>query len=175
MLPMLRPLSLALIAASTALAAHAMKPQPPAVQVEGAWVRATVQGQSGTGGFMRLKSSRDLTLLGFRTPVAGTAELHEMAMQGDVMRMRPVEALPLPAGRSVELKPGGHHLMLMDLKRPLSAGSTVRLVLKLKAGDGKTLEQAVNVPVRASAPAGGQGSADGHDHHGHDHHDHHHH
>jgi hypothetical protein len=136
--------------------AKAKEAKPAAfVDVQGAWVRATVPGQSGTGGFMSLRSpAAALQLVGFSTPVAGTAELHEMAMDGNVMRMRPVEGLDLPAGQTVELKPGGHHLMLMALKRPLTAGSTVPLVLRFKAPDGKLLEQKVAVPVRAAAPTG---------------------
>jgi copper(I)-binding protein len=135
--------------------AKAKEAKPAAfVEVQGAWVRATVPGQSGTGGFMSLRSHTALQLVGFSTPVAGTAELHEMAMDGNVMRMRPVDGLELPAGQSVELKPGGHHLMLMALKRPLTAGSTVPLVLRFKAPDGKLLEQKMAVPVRAAAPTG---------------------
>ena len=128
--------------------------QNPRSAVQGAWVRATVPGQSGTGGFMSLRSHTALQLVGFSTPVAGAAELHEMAMDGNVMRMRPVDGLELPAGQSVELKPGGHHLMLMALKRPLTAGSSVPLVLRFKAPDGKLLEQKMAVPVRAAAPTG---------------------
>jgi copper(I)-binding protein len=141
--------------AAKATTSKAKEAKPAAfVEVQGAWVRATVPGQSGTGGFMSLRSHTALQLVGFSTPVAGTAELHEMAMDGNVMRMRPVDGLELPAGQSVELKPGGHHLMLMALKRPLTAGSTVPLVLRFKAPDGKLLEQKMAVPVRAAAPTG---------------------
>lgn len=142
--------------ATKAMTAKAKEAKPAAfVDVQGAWVRATVPGQSGTGGFMSLRSpTAALQLVGFSTPVAGTAELHEMAMDGNVMRMRPVDGLDLPAGQTVELKPGGHHLMLMALKRPLTAGSTVPLVLRFKTPDGKLLEQKVAVPVRAAAPTG---------------------
>ena len=140
-----------------------------AVEVRGAWVRATVPGQSGTGGFMSLRSSDGpLQLLGFTSPVAGSAELHEMAMDGNVMRMRPVASLDLPVGQAVELKPGGHHLMLMSLKAPLKAGTSVPLVLKLKAPDGRVLEQQVSVPVRSSAPAAAPASQ-AHEHHDHQH------
>lgn len=139
------------------------------VDVQGAWVRATVPGQSGTGGFMSLRSQAGpLQLVGFSTPVAGTAELHEMAMDGAVMRMRPVDGLDLPAGQVVELKPGGHHLMLMSLKRPLVAGSSLPLVLKFKTPEGRLLELKVAVPVLSAAPAGGA-AAPAHEHHDHDH------
>lgn len=123
----------------------------PLVQVNGAWIRQAVKGQSGTGGFMQLTSSQPLTLTGFRTPVAASAELHEMAMEGDVMRMRAIEALPLPAGQAVALQPGGHHLMLMGLKKALKAGTQVPLTLRLRTSDGRAIEQQVKVPVRAAA------------------------
>jgi len=125
----------------------------PMVQVSGAWIRQAVKGQSGTGGFMQLTSSQPLTLTGFRTPVAASAELHEMAMEGDVMRMRAIDALPLPVGQPVALQPGGHHLMLMGLKKALSAGTQVPLTLVLRTSDGKVIQQQIKVPVQAVAPA----------------------
>jgi copper(I)-binding protein len=154
---------------------HAKKPaaQGALVEVSGPWVRATVPGQSGTGGFMSLRAkSGPLQLVGFTTPVADSAELHEMAMDGAVMRMRPVDAVDLPLGQAVELKPGGHHLMLMGLKKPLKAGSSLPLVLKLKTPDGRLLEQHLSVPVRTAAPAAAPtaSTAGAHDgHHDHDH------
>lgn len=146
----------------------------PAVTVTDAWVRATVPGQSGTGGFMKLTAhGQSLSLQGFSSPVAGTAELHEMAMDGDVMRMRPVASLPLPQGQTVELKPGGHHLMLMGLTAPLKAGTQVPVRLIYKDAKGKLVEQAVKLPVLGSAPAGTPGTkpeaTSGHEHHHHGH------
>lgn len=136
------------------------------VAVEGAWVRATVKGQTGTGGFMTLRADRDLTLVGFRSAAAPHAELHEMQMDGDVMRMRAIERLPLPAGQAVTLRPGGHHLMLMGLTQPLSAGQTITLELLLQDAQGASVVQSVAVPVRASAPAGAaREPAGGHHHH----------
>lgn len=149
--------------------ASAVRPSQAGVQVNGAWVRATVKGQQGTGGFMRLVSAQPLALVGFSSPAAATSELHEMRMDGSVMRMRPVDMLELPAGQPVDLKPGGHHLMLMGLKQPLKAGSTVPLVLKFKTPDGKLIEQRVTVPVRSAPPAGAS-SPDVGDHQHHDHH-----
>lgn len=133
-------------------------PQGP-VQVSGAWIRATVKGQSGTGGFMQLTSSQALTLTGFASTVAASAELHEMRMDGDTMRMRAIEALPLPPKQQVSLRPGGHHLMLMGLKQPLKDGDAVNLTLLLKAEDGRAIKQDVVVPVRLVAPAGATPSA----------------
>jgi periplasmic copper chaperone A len=120
------------------------------VTVENAWVRPMVKGQSATGGFMVLTASQDLTLVGFATAVARTSELHEMAMDGQVMRMRAIDSLKLPAGQAVTLRPGAHHLMLMDVKQPLKVGDELTLTLKLKAADGKALTQDIKVPVKAA-------------------------
>ncbi len=127
--------------------------QEPLVKVDDAWVRQAVKGQSGTGGFMTLTSRVPLTLVGFRSPVASSAELHEMSMQGDVMRMRAIDALPLPAGQAVALQHGGHHLMLTGLKQPLSVGAQVPLTLLLRNGQGQVLKQTIKVPVQAAASA----------------------
>ena len=123
-------------------------------KVEGAWVRSSVPGQQGTGAFMKLTAVQAMQLVGVSTPVAGTAEVHEMKMDGDVMRMRAVPKLDLPAGRTVELKPGGYHVMLMDLKQPLKPGSTVPLTLVLRDAKGVESKLELKVPVTA-APAGG--------------------
>ena len=109
---------------------------PAAVKVERAWVRPSVPGQQGTGGYMVLTAREGQRLVGASSPVAGVAEIHEMKMQGEVMTMRPAGAIDLPAGKSVELKPGGLHLMLMDLKQALAAGSSVPLTLVLKNARG---------------------------------------
>ena len=137
------------------------------VQVSDPWIRATVKGQSGTGGFMRLTSPEGATLLGFASTVARTAELHEMKMEGDVMRMRPIDGLPLPAGQAVELKPGGLHLMLLDLKQTLKSGQTVKLTLKFKDKDGKPFEQVLQVPVNSAQPKPAKGMDHDHMHHKH--------
>src|SRR5260221_6272320 len=92
----------------------ALLASPASAEVIGtdAWVRGTVPGQKGTGAFMQLKSPADMTLVGVASPAAKVAEIHEMAKDGNVMRMRAVDKLALPAGKSVDLKPGGYHLML---------------------------------------------------------------
>lgn len=137
-----------LCAATGAFAQHAP------LQVTGAWARATVAGQGGTGAFMTLQSGQDLQLVGASSPAAGVAQVHEMKLDGDTMRMRQVKALPLPAHQSVALTPSGHHIMLMDLKQPLAAGSTIQIELKLQDAAGKPLTQTVDVPVRQNAPEG---------------------
>jgi copper(I)-binding protein len=123
-------------------------------KVEGAWVRSAVPGQQGTGAFMKLTALQAMQLVGVSTPVAGTAEVHEMKMDGDVMRMRAVPKLDLPAGETVELKPGGYHVMLMDLKQPLAPGSTVALTLLLRDAKGAQSKLELKLPV-AAGPAGG--------------------
>lgn len=146
--------ALALAVTSGAMQVMAgQSPQPlAAVAVADAWVRPTVAGQAGTGGFMKLTSREPMTLTGFTSPVASAAELHEMAMDGDVMRMRPVDALPLPPGKTVALEPGGHHLMLMGLSRPLKVGTQVPVRLILKNSSGQVVTQDIKVPVLRRAP-----------------------
>ena len=124
-----------------------------AVQVEGAWARATVPGQSGTGAFMSLRAAQATRLVGVASPVAGVAELHEMKMVGDVMKMSAIAGLDLPAGQAVLLKPGSYHLMLMDLKRPLAKDSTIPLTLRFK--DAKGVESQLDILLQvATTPPG---------------------
>lgn len=122
------------------------------VKVDGAWARATVQGQLGTGAYMNLTASTGTQLVGVSTPSAAVAEVHEMRMDGDIMKMRAVPALDLPAGKTVQLKPGGYHLMLMELKQPLAKGSSMPLTLHLKDDKGVESRQAILVPVLTAAP-----------------------
>lgn len=142
-------------------------PEAAHVEVEGAWIRATVPGQQGTGGFMRLKAKEALTLVGVRSPVARVAEVHEMKMDGDVMRMRAISALPLPAGKTVELKSGGYHLMLQQLKVPLLKGTSVPVTLEFKDAKGELSRMHLQLPVAIAAPAGATPAAG--QHHGHAH------
>jgi periplasmic copper chaperone A len=130
------------------------------VEVSEAWVRRAVPGQSGTGAFMKLKAPAATRLVSASTPVAGVAEVHEMKMEGDTMKMRAMsEGLPLPAGQMVELTPGGYHLMLMDLKQPIAVGSTVPLTLRFVDGKGVASEQLLQLPVAVGAPGGAAGAA----------------
>lgn len=129
-------------------------------KVEGAWVRATVPGQQATGAFMRITAPRSMQLVGAQTPAAALAEVHEMKMDGSVMQMRPVDRLELPAGAPVELKPGGFHLMLQQLKQPLPAGGTVALTLLLRETSGAERRLELKLPVLSQAPgAAANGSA----------------
>jgi len=125
--------------------------------VKDAWVRGTVEQQKASGAFMQITSAGGGKLLSVSSPVADVAEVHEMAMEGTTMRMRAVASLELPAGRAVELKPGGYHVMLMDLKQQLKAGDTVPLTLVVEGKDGKRETLQVQAPVRAlGAPEPGK-------------------
>ena len=129
--------------------------QAQTVEVKNAWVRATVQGQKATGAFMQITAPAASTLISVSTPVAGVAEVHEMKMDGDVMRMRPLaKGLELPAGKAVQLQPGGYHLMLMDLKLPLQKDTTIPLTLTLQDSKGVQSSQELRVPVLTTAPKG---------------------
>ena len=123
------------------------------VQVEGAWARASVQGQKATGAFMKLTAKDGAKLVSASSPAAGVTEVHEMKMEGDVMKMRAIPALDLPAGKAVELKPGGYHVMLMDLKAPLMKDTVVPLTLVFKDAKGAESKVELKVPVSAMAPA----------------------
>lgn len=144
-------LILALIASSLPLAGQA---RSDVVRVEQAWVRGTVPGQSATGAFMVLEARRDARLLGASSPVAKAVEIHEMKLSGQVMTMRAIAGIDLPAGRAVALEPGGYHLMLLGLRRPLQAGDTVPLRLVFKAPTGKSFNQQVKAVTRPLGEAG---------------------
>jgi periplasmic copper chaperone A len=133
------------------------------VSVKEPWVRATVAQQKATGVFMQLQSAQEAKLVGASSPVAGVVEVHEMAMDGGVMKMRAVPSLALPAGKAVDLKPGGYHVMLMDLKAQVKTGDMVPLTLQIEGKDGK--RQALEVKATARAMSASQ-SAAGHDAHG---------
>jgi copper(I)-binding protein len=122
-----------LLAAGLATIAPA---QPPPVEVQNAWARATAAGATAGGVFLTMmdKGAPD-RLVSASTPVAAMAEVHETVNDNGVMRMRPVPALPVPANQPVELKPGGYHIMLMGLKQQLKDGETFPVTLTFeKAG-----------------------------------------
>ena len=112
------------------------------VTIKEPWVRGTVRGQKTTGAFMHLTATEAATLVSVESPVAGTVQIHEMKMENDVMKMRAIPRLDLPAGKAIELKPGGYHVMLMDLKQPLKKGEAVPISLRFEAKDKtfKTIE-----------------------------------
>ena len=131
------------------------------VAVDGAWARTSVQGQKGTGAFMKLTAKSDLKLVSASSPVAGITEVHEMKMEGDLMKMRAIPSLDLPAGKAVELKPGGYHVMLLDLKMPLAKDTTVPMTLVFKDAKGVQSKLELQVPVSARAPGVATGASAG--------------
>ena len=131
----------AAVFAGAAAHAHAQ------VTVADAWVRTTVAQQTTSAAYMRITSAQGGRLVEASSPVAASAEVHEMKMAGDMMKMRAVDTLPLPAGKPVELKPNGLHMMLVGLKAPLKAGDVVPI--KLVVEDAKGKRQTVDVKATA--------------------------
>lgn len=146
-----RSAALALVLAALASASQAQ------VTIKDAWVRATAPQQQATGAFMQLQAARDTRLVSASSPLTPAVEVHEMAMQDNVMRMRQVPGVDLPAGKPVELKPGGYHVMLMNLTQQVKAGDTVPITLVFEGKDGKRESVQVQAPVRplnaTAAPA----------------------
>jgi copper(I)-binding protein len=142
---------LALTGGTAVVFSHAALAQ--SVQVQGAWARATVPGQMASGAFMRLTAPTDMRLKSVTTPVAGVAEVHEMRLDGDVMKMKALpNGLELPAGKTVELKPGGYHIMLMDLKQPLKKDSDIALTLVFVDSRGVQSTTELKLPVALMPP-----------------------
>ena len=139
----------ALLVASTAMATD--------LEVKSPWVRGTVAGQKATGAFMELRSPAGTTIVGASSNAAGITEIHEMKMDGGVMKMKAAPRLDLPAGKTVSLAPGGYHVMLMDLKQPLKKGDIVTITLQLEGANKKPESLDIKAEVRdlaATAPAG---------------------
>lgn len=154
-------------AALIALTANAWAQGSASVEIKDPWVRATVAQQKATGAFMQLTAKADSKLVETRSPVAGVVEVHEMAMENNVMKMRHLsQGLVLPAGKAVELKPGGYHIMLMDLKGQVKEGDTVPFTLVFEGKDGKRetveVKAAVRPLVNAAAPAKADAGHAGH-------------
>ena len=134
-----------LIASLFALSATSALAQ---VTVKDPWVRATVPQQTATGAFMQLSSPADAKLVSASSPVAGVTELHEMKMEKEIMKMRPVKSIAIPAGKGAELKPGGYHVMLMNLKQQMKEGDTVPITLVVEGKDGKRETVEVKATVK---------------------------
>jgi len=126
------------------------------IEIKAPWVRGTVAGQTATGAFMEITSKSGASLVGAASPVAGVTEVHEMKMDGGVMKMRAVARLDLPAGKPVILGPGGYHVMLMNLKQMIKTGDSVPLTLQFEGKDRKVEMIEVVAEVRdltSKAPA----------------------
>jgi copper(I)-binding protein len=123
------------------------------VSVSAAWVRPTAPGQNIAGGYLKITSAATAYLMGGSSPIAKAVELHQMSMDINVMKMRPLARLELPAGKPVELKPGSYHLMLIDVARPLVAGDHVPLKLTVEDKSGK--RQTIDVTAEVGQQAAG--------------------
>ena len=142
--PLLLALAASLVATVTSAQTTASDP----------WVRGTVAQQKATGLFVQLTSVQGGRLLSASSAAAASVEIHEMAMNGNVMTMRALtEGLVLPAGKAVALKPGGQHLMLQGLKQPLKAGDIVTVTLVIEGADKKRETLEIKAPVRALGAA----------------------
>ncbi len=135
----------ALAALALAFAAHAQ------TTVKEAWVRGTVANQKSTGLYAQITSAGGGRLVAVSSPLAGVGEIHEMVMDGNVMKMRALPSLELPAGKTVALEPGGYHAMLLELKQELKAGDTVPVTLVVEGADGKRESIEIKAPVKALA------------------------
>ncbi len=144
------------------------------VTISDPWVRATVPGQQATGVFMKITAHQPVRLVAGATPVAPVVEIHEMKMVGDRMEMRALaNGLPIAAGETAELKPGGYHVMLINLPKPIEVGQKVPLTLIFTDGSGQRHEVAIDAPARPLGAMGGAAkmpeSQQGPHHHGHAH------
>ena len=126
------------------------------VAIKDPWVRATVPEQKTTGAFMQLTSPTATRLVEARSPAAKNVEIHEMAMADNVMKMRAVSGLDLPAGKTVNLQSGSYHVMLVGLKGQIKAGDSVPITLVFEGKDKKRESVDVKSTARAlGAPAAG--------------------
>ena len=132
-------LSLLLVASSLA---HAE------VTAKDAWVRGTVPSQKTTGAFMTLTSTEDVKIVAASSPVAKKAEIHTSMMMNGVNMMHSTDSVALPAGKPVEFKNGGYHVMLMDLVKPVIPGQTVPITFTVVGKDGKSTQVEVKAEVR---------------------------
>jgi copper(I)-binding protein len=143
-------LLIAALAGACSFAAYAHSFKIAEITIGHPYARATAPGQTSGGAYLRLENRGPADrLIAVQSDVAGSAELHEMKMDGDVMRMRQIEAVDLPPNQSVSLQPGGSHIMLVGLKAPLKEGEKFPLTLRFQnAGEVK-----VEVYVEAVKPA----------------------
>ena len=119
------------------------------VAIMDAWARANAPGQSVGAAYMTFISADNSTFIRAETPSASSVEVHSMTMIDGVMKMRMLPELPLKAGIEEKLTPGGFHLMLFDLKKPLIAGEKLDLTLSFRDATGKITQQLVTLPIKA--------------------------
>jgi copper(I)-binding protein len=145
-------LRLAPVAALALVLAACKAGDPPQISVDNAWARASVGPQASSAAYFTIRNGGGADALLSVSAPGANASLHSTAMDNGVMRMRPLEKLEVPANSTVELKPGGTHVMLMGLSQPLVAGSTVQLDLKFEHSPDKVVSATVK-PATANGMA----------------------
>lgn len=151
--------------APAAASAEAAAIKAGALTLSALWARATPPGAKAAGAYLSITNAGAAAdrLVSVTTEVAGVVEIHEMAVKDGIMTMRALDkGLPIGPGETVALKPGGFHVMLLDLKKPLVAGETVKATLRFETAGAVAVEFAV-APIGAAGPAaGGHGHGQGH-------------
>lgn len=120
------------------------------VSIKNAWVRPTSPGQDVGAAYMTFNSKQDVTLISASSDATKSVEIHSMSMQNGVMKMRMLENLAIKAGKPYKLEPGGFHLMLFDLKKPLAAGQYVNFELTFRSGNTE-FKQRIKAPIKTPA------------------------
>ena len=136
------------LALAVALSCSTVAAYAQSVEVKDAWVRGTVPAQKATGAFMEITGKTAARLVSAESPAAATVEIHNMSMQNGVMKMFPVEAIDIPAGKTVKLASGGYHVMLMGIKQQMKPGERVPLKLTFELADKKRESVELSVEVR---------------------------
>lgn len=140
----MKKITLSLILLATTALAQAQ------VTIHDPWVRGTVPMQQASGAFMQLSAAKDTRLIAAKSPVANVVEIHEMVMDNNIMKMRQIPGLDIVPGRVLELKPGGYHVMLIELKQQLKGGDVVPITLVFEdLQTKKQFTQEVQAPVTA--------------------------
>ena len=142
------------VAAALLLAAIALPAAAQQAKVEQAWARATAVSARAGGVFLTLRETGTADrLVSASSEIAARTELHRTVEDNGIMRMLPVEGIDLAAGETVTFKPGGLHIMLIDLKRPLKQGETFEVTLRFAKGP-PVVAKAIVGPPGGSAPPG---------------------
>ncbi|MGA7594157.1 MAG: copper chaperone PCu(A)C [Gallionella sp.] len=134
------------------------------IETGGGWIRATAPGQDQAGADLSITSKRSATLIGASSPACKTVQLHSMAMEGGMMRMRQVKAIELPVGKRVNLRDSGYHLMLIGLKAPLKEGEMVPFTLRIRVGKHRVVKIKAMAEVKPLTANSGAPQDDGHQH-----------
>ncbi len=132
-------------------AAFAQKSSAEAPQISDVWIKATIPGSNVSAAYLRIKSAKTVKLVKAETAVANIAELHSMNMKDGVMEMKAESSFNVSAGKTIELKPGGMHIMLMQVAKPIKAGDKVPLKLTFDTGGGNSLVMNVEAIARAQS------------------------